>query len=65
LFGRPGFGPREVEKSAPREWSEDKLRAGETIIGLQMGSNKGASQSGMTPSGTVHESLRTCFKHFV
>jgi len=51
LFGRPGFGPREVEKSAPREWSEDKLRAGETIIGLQMGSNKGASQSGMTPSG--------------
>jgi len=52
LFGVKGFGPKELEKAAPRQWSEEQLRAGDAIIGLQMGSNKGASQSGMTAPGT-------------
>ena len=42
----PGFGPRESE-AAPREFSEETLRAGRCVIGLQTGTNKGASQTGM------------------
>lgn len=44
--GMPGFGPRE-SSAKPREFSEETLRAGQGVIGLQMGTNKGASQSGM------------------
>ncbi|VDN19953.1 unnamed protein product [Gongylonema pulchrum] len=47
LFGKPGLGPK-------REWSEEKLRAGETIIGLQMGTNKGANASGINMGNTRH-----------
>ncbi|XP_020363746.1 transgelin-3b isoform X1 [Oncorhynchus kisutch] len=35
-----------------REFSEDQLRQGQSLIGLQMGSNRGASQSGMTGYGS-------------
>ncbi|MFT7796069.1 transgelin-like [Arapaima gigas] len=34
-----------------REFTEDQLREGQSIIGLQMGTNKGASQAGMTGYG--------------
>lgn len=34
-----------------RGFSEEQLRQGQNVIGLQMGSNKGASQSGMTGYG--------------
>ncbi|KAL4657287.1 transgelin-3-like [Arapaima gigas] len=34
-----------------REFSEEQLRRGQSLIGLQMGSNRGASQSGMTGYG--------------
>ncbi|XP_043928443.1 transgelin-3 [Protopterus annectens] len=34
-----------------REFSEDQLRQSQTVISLQMGSNKGASQAGMTGYG--------------
>lgn len=44
--GMQGFGPRESEAN-PREFTEDQLKAGQHIIGLQMGTNKGASQAGM------------------
>lgn len=37
-----------VSAKQKRNWSNDKLNAGQAIIGLQMGSNKGASQSGMS-----------------
>lgn len=46
----PSFGPRRAAKEK-REFSEEKLAGGKAIIGLQMGSNQGASQSGMTPYG--------------
>ncbi|KAK7479229.1 hypothetical protein BaRGS_00029573 [Batillaria attramentaria] len=38
-----------VKESAynPRNFSEDKLREGQTIIGLQMGTNRGANQHGL------------------
>ena len=45
-FDGPTLGPKE---SAPnvRNFDESILRAGESVIGLQAGSNKGASQAGM------------------
>ncbi|KAH1027719.1 hypothetical protein HUJ05_001173 [Dendroctonus ponderosae] len=41
----PFLGPRPSEENK-REFSEQKLRAGEGMIGLQAGSNKGATQAG-------------------
>lgn len=52
-FGKPSIGPKEAEKQE-RQWSEEKLKAGQTIIGLQMGSNKGANQSGINFGNTRH-----------
>ncbi|KAF9810097.1 hypothetical protein SFRURICE_011265 [Spodoptera frugiperda] len=41
----PYLGPRPAEENR-REFSEDVLRAGNAVIGLQAGTNKLASQSG-------------------
>ncbi|CAB3381222.1 muscle-specific protein 20 [Cloeon dipterum] len=41
----PTLGPKMAEKNE-REFTEDQLRASEGHLGLQMGFNKGASQSG-------------------
>ncbi|RUS81809.1 hypothetical protein EGW08_010446 [Elysia chlorotica] len=43
--GREGFGVAE-SKGTAHQWTEEDLKKGQSIIGLQMGSNKGASQSG-------------------
>jgi len=43
--GREGYGKKESEKNE-RHFTEEQLKAGQNIIGLQMGSNKGASQAG-------------------
>ena len=43
--GKVGFGPKESQANK-REFSEEQLRAGDGMIGLQMGSNKGATQAG-------------------
>ncbi|KAL8570912.1 hypothetical protein ACOMHN_023585 [Nucella lapillus] len=40
-----GFGPKEAEANK-RQFTEEQLAQGKNIIGLQMGSNKGANQSG-------------------
>ena len=37
-----------------RDFSEDQMREGRNIIGLQAGSNKGASQSGMNMGNMRH-----------
>ncbi|XP_056637601.1 myophilin isoform X2 [Diorhabda sublineata] len=52
-YGKPHIGPKEAAKNE-RIFSEEKLRAGQTIIGLQMGSNKGANQSGINFGNTRH-----------
>jgi len=39
------LGPAEAEANK-REFTEEQLRSGQNVIGLQMGSNKGASQAG-------------------
>jgi len=41
----PYLGPKPAEE-CKREFTEEQLRAGETIIGLQAGQNKGATQAG-------------------
>lgn len=41
----PFLGPRPAEENR-REFSEDVLRAGQSVIGLQAGTNKVATQSG-------------------
>ncbi|KAL5011261.1 hypothetical protein ScPMuIL_011656 [Solemya velum] len=45
-FNGPCLGPKEAT-SNPRQFDEETLKAGATVIGLQMGSNEGASQAGM------------------
>lgn len=44
-YNGPELGPTEATENK-REFSEETLRAGQGIIGLQAGSNKGASQAG-------------------
>nr|XP_032637226.1 transgelin-3 isoform X1 [Chelonoidis abingdonii] len=48
--GDPSWFHRKAQQNR-RGFSEEQLRRGQSVIGLQMGSNKGASQSGMTGYG--------------
>ena len=41
----PTLGPKEASANK-REFTEEQLKEGQNVIGLQMGSNKGASQAG-------------------
>jgi len=52
-YGKPTIGPKEADKNV-RQFSEDQMRAGQTIISLQYGSNKGATQSGLVMGNTRH-----------
>ncbi|XP_051496687.1 calponin-1 isoform X3 [Apus apus] len=49
-----GLGVKYAEKQQ-RRFHPEKLREGRNIIGLQMGTNKGASQAGMTAPGTKRQ----------
>ena len=46
MKGHVGFGPQESQGNV-RSFTEDQLKAGQNVISLQYGSNKGASQAGM------------------
>jgi hypothetical protein len=52
-FGKPGIGPKEAEKNV-RNFSDEQLKAGQNVISLQYGSNKGATQSGINFGNTRH-----------
>jgi len=52
-FGKPNIGPKEAEKNV-RNFTEEQLRAGQGVISLQYGSNKGATQSGINFGNTRH-----------
>lgn len=41
----PFLGPKPSDENK-REFTDEQLKAGETIVGLQAGSNKGATQAG-------------------
>ncbi|XP_029655223.1 myophilin [Octopus sinensis] len=45
--GEIGFGPQESQANV-RTFTEEQLNAGNSVISLQYGSNKGASQAGMS-----------------
>lgn len=48
-----GLGPKESEANK-RSFTEEQLAEGKSIIGLQMGSNKGANQSGQSFGKSRH-----------
>lgn len=48
--GDPNWFHKKAQENK-REFTEEQLRQGQNIIGLQMGSNQGASQSGMVGYG--------------
>lgn len=50
-FRGPFLGPRPAEENR-RQFTEDQLRAGEGMIGLQAGNNKGATQAGLNMGAT-------------
>lgn len=52
-FGKSSIGPKESEKNV-RNFSEEQLKAGQNVISLQYGSNKGATQSGINFGNTRH-----------
>jgi hypothetical protein len=52
-FGKPSIGPKEAEKNV-RNFSDEQLKAGQNVISLQYGSNKGATQSGINFGNTRH-----------
>ena len=47
----PSLGPKE-SAAQKREFTTEQLQEGKKVIGLQMGSNRGATQAGMTAYGT-------------
>jgi len=50
----PALGVK-VSTENKRNFDEDTLKAGQSMIGLQYGTNKGASQAGMTPYGASRQ----------
>lgn len=52
-YSGPALGPREAQRNV-RDFSEEQLKAGQSVIGLQMGTNKVASQTGMSFGGQRH-----------
>uniref|UniRef100_A0A0K8TPC4 Transgelin n=1 Tax=Tabanus bromius TaxID=304241 RepID=A0A0K8TPC4_TABBR len=52
-YGKPSIGPKEADKNV-RNFTEEQLRAGQNVISLQYGSNKGANQSGIIMGNTRH-----------
>ncbi|XP_011499491.1 PREDICTED: muscle-specific protein 20 [Ceratosolen solmsi marchali] len=44
-FKGPNLGPKPSDE-CKRDFTEEQLKAGQTVIGLQAGSNKGATQAG-------------------
>ena len=53
-FSGPTLGPKEADKNK-REFTEEQLREGQKVIGLQMGTNRGASQAGLTAYGATRQ----------
>ena len=52
-FVGPTIGPKPVEKNL-RFFTDEQIKASHSIIGLQAGYNKGASQKGMSFGATRH-----------
>lgn len=59
----PVLGPKEAEKRQSNFDPEEQKKASQSVIGLQMGSNRGASQAGMTPYGLSRQIEKTNLKN--
>ncbi len=57
-FDGPIIGPKEAAANK-RDFTDEQLKAGQNVIGLQMGSNKGASQTAGTPLGLGRQVEKT------
>jgi len=44
--GPHDYWPKKTERQS-RSWTDEQLKAGQNVVSLQMGTNKGASQAGM------------------
>lgn len=55
-YDGPALGVKVAQENR-RNFTEDVLRKGEQVIGLQYGSNRGASQAGMTAYGAGRQIL--------
>merc|ERR1719190_336112 len=53
-FNGPVLGKKMATENK-RNFDDDVLKAGQSMIGLQYGTNKGASQAGMTPYGASRQ----------
>ena len=53
-FRGPAIGARQAVGDT-RRFDEKTLKEGQSVISLQYGSNKGASQAGMTPYGASRQ----------
>ncbi|KAF7692797.1 hypothetical protein HF521_010407 [Silurus meridionalis] len=54
--GNPDWFFKKAQENR-RDFSDDQIKSGKNVIGLQMGSNKGASQAGMTGYGRPRQIL--------
>lgn len=52
-FKGPFLGPKPSEENR-RDFTEEQLKAGDTVINLQYGTNRGANQSGLNFGNTRH-----------
>ena len=52
-FGKNGLGPKEADANR-RSFTDEQLKAGDSVISLQYGSNKGATQHGISFGNTRH-----------
>ena len=62
-FNGPVLGPKEAKKQERHFDLDEQKKAGQSVIGLQMGSNRGASQAGMTPYGLGRQIEKTNLKN--
>lgn len=61
-FAKAVLGPKEAVKQERGFDPVQQKSAGQSVIGLQMGSNRGASQAGMTPYGLQRQIEKTNLK---
>lgn len=59
-FQGPVCGPKPIQRKPKRLFTRSQLRAGQTMIGLQSGTNKFASQKGMSFGSVRHISDIRC-----
>lgn len=52
-WGKAGLGPKESSENR-RSFTEQQMKAGDSIISLQYGCNKGATQAGINFGNTRH-----------